>query len=99
LKIGLDATLAEFVQSVEDACHIISSQKHIVPNQARLRDAYDTVRNAGPVLVRVFGALAIADVVEGSYASGEQVSFGGASTSGAILEIALLPKENSEASA
>jgi hypothetical protein len=99
LKIGLDATLAEFVQSVEDACHIISSQNHIVPNQARLRDAYDTVRSAGPVLVRVFGALAMADVVEGSFASGDLVRFGAASVSGVTLEIPLVPKEKSEASA
>jgi hypothetical protein len=99
LKIGLDATLTEFVQTVEDACHIISSQKHLVPNQARLRDAYDTVRNAGPVLVRIFGALADADVVEGAYESGEQARFGPASISGSTLEIALLPKEKSEASA
>ena len=99
MKIGLDATLTEFVQSIEDACHIISSQKHIVPSQARLRDAYDTVRNAGPVLVRIFGALADADVVEGSYESGQQVRFGAATISGSTLEIALLPKEKSEASA
>ncbi len=87
------------MQTVEDACHIISSQRHIVPNQARLRDAYDTVRNAGPILVRVFGALAMADVVEGSFAAGERVRFGPATVSGTTLEIALLPKENSEASA
>jgi hypothetical protein len=99
LKIGLDATLTEFVQSVEDACHIISSQKHIVPNQARLRDAYDTVRNAGPVLVRLFGALADAGVVEGSYETGERARFGAATISGSTLEIALLAKEKSEASA
>ena len=99
MKIGLDATLAEFVQSLEDACHIISSQKHIVPNQARLRDAYDTIRNAGPVLVRIFGALADADVMEGAYASGERARFGDATLSGSTLGIALLPKEKSEASA
>jgi hypothetical protein len=99
LKIGLDATLTEFVQSVEDACHIISSQKHVVPNQARLRDAYDTVRSVGPILVRVFGALAMAGVVEGAFESGEQARFGPATISGSTLEIALLPKENSEASA
>jgi hypothetical protein len=99
LKIGLDATLTEFVQTVEDACHIISSQKHIVQSPARLRDAYDTVRSAGPVLVRVFGALAMAGVVEGSFESGEQARFGPATVSGSTLEIALLPKENSEASA
>lgn len=73
--------------------------KHIVPNQARLRDAYDTLRNAGPVLVRIFGALADAEVVEGSYQSGEQARFGAAALNGSTLEIALLPKEKSEASA
>jgi len=99
LKIGLDATLTEFVQSVEDACHIISSQKHVVPNQARLRDAYDTVRNAGPVLVRIFGALADAGVVEGAYESGEHAQFGPVTVTGSTLEIALVPKEKSEASA
>jgi hypothetical protein len=99
LKIGLDATLTEFTQSVEDACHIISSQQHIVPSQARLRDAYETLRNVGPILVRVFDALATAGVVEGSYASGEQVRFGPASFSGETFEIALSPKEKSEASA
>lgn len=41
----------------------------------------------------------MAGVVEGSFASGEQASFGPASINGATLEIALSPKENAEASA
>jgi hypothetical protein len=89
VNIGPGTSLTEFVQSVEDACHVISSQSEIIPSQARLRDAYQTVRSVGPILVQVFGALAKAEVIEGAFETGEQARFGDASMSGSMLQVKL----------
>jgi hypothetical protein len=95
VNIGPDTSLTEFVQSVEDACHVISSQGDIIPSQALLREAYQTVRSVGPILVQIFGALAKADVIEGSFEDGEPARFGDATVSDSMLQVRLsiVPRE------
>jgi hypothetical protein len=92
LKINPNASLIDFIRSLEDACAVIGSQDRIIPSQARIRGAYETVMSSGPIVVRILEALTSADLVEGTHESGELVRFDDAKMQGSMLHVNLSSK-------